>query len=179
VLLLGGPGSGKSVQADLTSRALGLPHIASGELLRAHVARRTPLGQAAREYMQRGDLLPDELVSDIVLQRLGEDDAARGALLDGFPRTPSQAQRLDHWLAEHHGHIASALYLDVPPEVLLERMASRQRADDQPAVAAKRVEESAADQAALVARYQPTRIDGHRPVDEVHQDIIRVLGRAD
>jgi adenylate kinase len=179
VILLGGPGAGKGAQAPLLSEALGIPHVASGELLREHQRRQTPLGLAAERYMQRGDLLPDELISDIVLERLGEPDAARGAVLDGYPRTLDQANRLDRWLAEHGGRIRDVVYLDVPPAVLLERMALRHRADDRPEVAAKRIEESAEDLPALLEKYHARRVDGSGSIDEVHQEIMRGLHRAD
>jgi adenylate kinase len=179
VILLGGPGAGKGAQAALLSSALGIPHIASGDLLRDHQRRRTPLGRAAEKFMPHGDLLPDELMSDIVLDRLGEPDAARGAILDGFPRTLDQAERLDRWLAEHNGRIRDVIYLDVPPEVLLERMAQRHRADDRPDVAAKRIEESAEDLPALREKYQARRIDGSQTIDAVHRAIMQTSGRAD
>jgi adenylate kinase len=177
VLLFGGPGSGKGVQAGLLTEALGLPHIASGDLLRDSQTRQTPLGQAAREFMARGDLLPDELISDIVFARLAEPDAARGAILDGFPRTLGQAERLDRWLAEHHWRLSDVVYLDVPPEVLLQRLTGRHRADDKPAVAQHRIEESLEDLPALLEKYQARRIDGTGSVEQIHQRIMSLQQR--
>jgi adenylate kinase len=177
VVLFGGPGSGKGVQATLLSDALGLPHVASGDLLRDSQARQTPLGHAAREFMARGDLLPDELVSDIVFARVAEPDAARGAILDGFPRTLSQAELLDRWVAEHHWQLRDVIYLDVPPAILLQRLTERHRADDKPAVALHRIEESMAELPALLEKYQARRIDGTGSIEQIHERIMSLVAQ--
>ncbi|MCC6173708.1 MAG: adenylate kinase [Chloroflexi bacterium] len=124
-LLIGGPGAGKGTQAKYLSETLRIPHIASGDLLRDHRRRGTPLGRAAQTYMDRGDLVPDGLVVDLMMNRLAAPDATRGALLDGFPRTVAQAEALDTALARHDGGVHAALYLDVPAEVLVERLCGR------------------------------------------------------
>ena len=124
-LIVGAPGAGKGTQARFVSEALGVPHVASGDLLREHRRRGTPLGQTVRAYMDRGDLVPDELVVQMVLERLGRPDAATGALLDGFPRTLAQAQALDAELPARGGGVRSALLLDVPTDVLVDRLAGR------------------------------------------------------
>src|SRR5918992_5098689 len=90
VLLLGAPGAGKGTQARFLAELLGIPHVASGDLLRENRQQGTPLGKAAEAYMERGDLVPDELVVDMIVERLDRPDATRGALLDGFPRTLPQ-----------------------------------------------------------------------------------------
>ena len=100
ILLLGAPGAGKGTQARFLSETLGIPHVASGDLLREHRRLGTALGRAAQAYMDRGDLVPDQLVIDMVMERLSRHDAERGALLDGFPRTEAQAEALDRSLAE-------------------------------------------------------------------------------
>jgi adenylate kinase len=105
--------------------ALGIPHVASGDLLREHRRRGTALGKIARAYMDRGDLVPDDLVIEMVIDRLGQPDAAAGALLDGFPRTVAQARALDAELAARGGGVQGALYLDVPPDALVARMTGR------------------------------------------------------
>ena len=125
VVLLGAPGAGKGTQAPIMAEHLGVPILASGELLRAAVAARTALGTAADRYMSRGQLVPDDTIVDIFLERLAADDARRGAILDGFPRTPGQAEALDRALAERGGRVDLALYIDVPEDDLIERMASR------------------------------------------------------
>lgn len=125
VLLLGAPGAGKGTQARFVGEILGVPHVASGDLLREHRRRGTDLGKAAQAYMDRGDLVPDQLVIDMIMDRLGRPDAARGALLDGFPRTQSQAEALDRSLAETGGAVRAVLYLDVPKATLVARLAGR------------------------------------------------------
>jgi adenylate kinase len=125
VLLLGAPGAGKGTQARFLSETLGVPHVASGDLLREHRRQGTELGRAAQTYMDRGDLVPDQLVIDMILQRLEQPDARRGALLDGFPRTRAQAEALDRSLAERHSAVRRAMYLDVPKATLVERLGGR------------------------------------------------------
>ncbi len=125
VLLLGAPGAGKGTQARFLAGALGVPHVASGDLLREHRRLGTPLGLAAQSFMQRGDLVPDELVVDMIVERLDRPDAERGVLLDGFPRTREQAAALDERLATLDATIRAALYLDVPQPALIERLAGR------------------------------------------------------
>ncbi len=125
VVLLGAPGAGKGTQAPILAGHLGVPVLASGDLLRAAVAARTPLGTVADRYMSRGQLVPDETIVDIFLERLAAADAADGAILDGFPRTRGQAEALDRALADRGGRVDLALYIDVPEDLLVARMASR------------------------------------------------------
>ena len=125
VLLLGAPGAGKGTQARFLAETLGVPHVASGDLLREHRQRGSELGRAAQGYMDRGDLVPDALVVDMIIDRLDRPDAAAGALLDGFPRTMAQAEALGARLAERGGGVGVAVYVDVPTEVLVERLAGR------------------------------------------------------
>jgi adenylate kinase len=130
VLLLGAPGAGKGTQARFLAVTLGVPHVASGDLLREHRQRGTSLGRAAKEYMDRGDLVPDALVVDMIVDRLNQPDATRGALLDGFPRTIAQAQALEQRLLERGGRIRCAIYVEVPTDVLVERLAGRWLCND-------------------------------------------------
>jgi adenylate kinase len=125
VLLLGAPGAGKGTQARFLADTLGIPLVASGDLLREHRQRGTALGLAAQEYMDRGDLVPDDLVVDMIAHRLDRPDATNGALLDGFPRTVAQAEALEAKLAELGSTIKVAVYFDVPTPVLVERLAGR------------------------------------------------------
>src|SRR5439155_20562898 len=133
--------------------------------------RHTPLGVKAQRHMLRGELLPDDLVSEVVLTRLSEPDAAAGAILDGFPRTLGQAQRLDSWLVDRGGAVRKALVLEVPEAVLLDRIALRHRADDTPEATERRLEVTASDLPALLARYAAQPIDGTGSVDAVHARI--------
>jgi len=125
VLLLGAPGAGKGTQARFLAETLQVPMVASGDLLREHRQRGTALGRAAQEYMDRGDLVPDELVVDMIVHRLDQPDAAAGALLDGFPRNVAQADALEARLAARNGAIRVAVYVAVPTNVLVERLAGR------------------------------------------------------
>jgi adenylate kinase len=126
ILLLVGPvGAGKGTQAKVLSRELGLVHLASGNLFRAALAARTPLGEAAREYMQAGELVPDELTIAMFMDELAKPAAAAGAILDGFPRTVGQARALDRTLAENGERIRRVIFIDVPQEVLIRRVAGR------------------------------------------------------
>ena len=125
VLLLGAPGAGKGTQARFLGATLGIPLVASGDLLREHRKRGTGPGRAAQAYMDRGELVPDALVVEMILDRLNQPDAAEGALLDGFPRNVAQADVLDARLAQRGGAIRVAVYVDVPTDVLIERLAGR------------------------------------------------------
>src|SRR6266850_1797552 len=125
VVLLGAPGAGKGTQAPLLARHLGVPVLASGDLLRAAVAAGTPLGREADRYMSRGQLVPDPTIVKVFLDRLEQPDARGGAILDGFPRTRVQAEALDRALAERGRIVDRAIYIDVPTEDLISRMANR------------------------------------------------------
>ncbi len=125
LLLVGAVGAGKGTQASILSRELGLPHLASGNLFRAALAAGTPLGEAAREYMERGELVPDELTIAMFMEELARPRAAAGAILDGFPRTVGQAIALDETLAAKGERIRRVLYIEVPTEILIRRVAGR------------------------------------------------------
>jgi len=125
IVLLGAPGAGKGTQAPAIARRLGIPILASGELLRAAVAAGSPLGRQADRYMSRGQLVPDDTIVRVFLDRLEAADATEGAVLDGFPRTRVQAEALDTALAEAGRHVDRAGYIDVPIEDLVQRMANR------------------------------------------------------
>jgi adenylate kinase len=125
IVLLGAPGAGKGTQAPALATRLGVPILASGELLRKAVADGTPLGREADRYMSRGQLVPDDTIVRVFLDRLEAPDAAGGAILDGFPRTRIQAEALDQALAEMGRRVDRAGYVDVPLEDLVRRMANR------------------------------------------------------
>jgi adenylate kinase len=125
LLLLGGPGAGKGTQADVLCKEYALPHIASGDLFRDNLKRATPLGQLAKQYMDRGELVPDDVTIKMIRERLQAPDAKGGALLDGFPRTVPQAEALDTLLAEFGGKVTSVLYIKVGEKSLLERLSGR------------------------------------------------------
>jgi adenylate kinase len=125
IILIGAQGSGKGTQAEMLSKVLGIPHVASGDLFRKAVDEQTDLGVKAKAYMDRGELVPDEITAAMVLNRLQEPDCAQGVLLDGFPRTIAQAQALDNGLQAVGRHIDKAIYLKVPRETLLRRLSGR------------------------------------------------------
>jgi adenylate kinase len=125
LVLLGPVGAGKGTQARRIASRYGVPHVASGDLLREHRAQQTPLGIEAASYMDRGALVPDELVISMVMDRIRQPDARRGILLDGFPRTLAQAKALDRELEAEGRAIQRAIYLDVRHDVLVERAAGR------------------------------------------------------
>lgn len=125
VVLLGAPGAGKGTQAPVLAERLGVPILASGDLLRSAVAAGTPLGREADRFMSRGRLVPDDTIVRVFLDRLEADDALDGAILDGFPRTSVQAEALDQALAGAGRRVDAALYIDVPIEDLVQRMGNR------------------------------------------------------
>jgi adenylate kinase len=125
VVLIGAVGAGKGTQAEMLARELGLVHLASGNLFRAALREGTPLGQQAREYMERGDLVPDDITIAMFMDELAKPAASRGAILDGFPRTATQAEALDATLAAQGERIGDAVYIDVPADELVERVSGR------------------------------------------------------
>jgi adenylate kinase len=125
LLLIGAVGAGKGTQAELLSGELGIPHLASGDLFRQALRDGTPLGEQARAYMERGDLVPDDITIGMFMERLARPDASRGAILDGFPRTVAQAASLDQTLASQGERIARAIYIDVPTDELVSRVSGR------------------------------------------------------
>ena len=125
LILLGPPGAGKGTQAERLREDFGLPHIATGDILRAEVAEGTMLGERAREYMEDGDLVPDELIVEMITRRVAADDARDGFLLDGFPRNEQQADALERALSEQGRTLTAALLIEVPDEEVVRRLAGR------------------------------------------------------
>jgi adenylate kinase len=126
VMLLGPPGAGKGTQAKTLSERTSLAHVASGDLFRAALREGTELGMLAKSYMDRGELVPDEVVIGMILERIQQPDCTEGVIFDGFPRTRDQATALEDVLSQHQSQIDAVLYLAVPNEVLLRRIAGRQ-----------------------------------------------------
>lgn len=125
IVLLGPPGSGKGTQAKHLAEHFGVPHVASGDLFRKHQSENSELGVLAKSYMEKGALVPDEITIEMVLERISESDAARGYILDGFPRTLQQAKVLDEALSKSNSHISKTPILEVPIEELVQRLAGR------------------------------------------------------
>ncbi len=126
VILLGAPGAGKGTQAKVLEEHTGLVHVASGDLFRAALRRGTELGMLAKSYMDRGELVPDEVVIRMIIERISQNDCTNGVIFDGFPRTKDQTRALEQELRDHNRKIDYVLFLRVPDDVLLRRIAGRQ-----------------------------------------------------
>jgi adenylate kinase len=200
IVLLGAPGAGKGTQAAKLVSEFGIVHISTGDILRAAVKAGTPLGLEAKGYMDAGDLVPDSVVIGLVGDRLGEEDAQRGFILDGFPRTSVQAVALDSALSDMEKSIDAAIAIDVDPDAIVKRITSRrmcracgyigtaddaccpkcggemyQRDDDNETTVRNRLDVYTRSTAPLVDYYLGkgllATIDGDRPVDVVYADV--------
>jgi adenylate kinase len=185
VILFGAPGSGKGTQAERVAATTGTPHVSTGAILRAEVARGSALGREAQPIMESGALVPDDLMVRIIESRLAEPDAAEGVILDGFPRTVPQAEALDRMLGRNGREVGLVLYLEVDPDLIrariLRRAAIDGRSDDNPDALAARMRVYQRDTAPVVDHYVSAgtrieRIDGSPSIDEVTAQILQVLG---
>lgn len=180
LVILGKQGAGKGTQCELLVERYGVAHISTGDMLRAAVAAGTELGRQAKEVMDAGDLVSDELILGIVAERLTEPDTAAGFLLDGFPRTEAQADGLFALLAPHT--VDRAIDLDVPDEVVTERMLERGRADDTPEAIARRLELYEAETAPLRKLFADqgvlVTVHGLGTPAEVHGRIVAAIEAA-
>jgi len=205
IVLLGAPGAGKGTQAQRLVADYGVAHISTGDLLRAAVKAQSELGVAAKKYMDAGELVPDQLVIDLVKERLTADDAQKGFILDGFPRNTTQAVTLDTELAAMGRELDGALLVDVPAEVIIDRLSSRrtcrdcgytagpdttvcpscagemyQRDDDKPETIKNRLDVYKKNTSPLVEYYRGQGIlkvvDGNRDIDLVYTDVKAELG---
>ncbi len=125
IIMLGAPGAGKGTQAKMIAEKYGIPHISTGDIFRANIKEGTPLGKEAKGYMDKGQLVPDELTVKILLDRVAKDDCKNGYVLDGFPRTIPQAEVLDKALTELNDKVDFAIDVDVPDENIVKRMGGR------------------------------------------------------
>lgn len=205
IVLLGAPGAGKGTQAANIIDAYGVPHISTGDILRAAVANKTPLGLEAKQFMDSGELVPDSVVIGLVASRLQESDTTEGFILDGFPRTTAQAEALDTELVALGKEIDAAVAITVDPEVIVGRLTSRrtcrscgritsadegvecatcggelyQRDDDNESTVRNRLDVYAKSTAPLIDYYGAKgvlhAIDGDRPVDVVWADVRAAL----
>ena len=177
VVFLGPPGAGKGTQAKLLAEDGGVPHLSTGDMLRAAKSAGTPVGMQAKEFMDRGVLAPDEVVDAIVSERLEQADARNGFILDGYPRTLAQAHTLGRLLADNAMPLTAVLSLDVDDEVLVARISARGegRADDAPEVIQTRLDVYRENTAPLIHHYGAQgllrRIDGNQTIDEVHEAV--------
>jgi adenylate kinase len=179
LLILGPPGAGKGTQAALVCKALGIPHVSTGEMLRDHVARGTELGQQAKLIMDAGDLVSDQIVIAMVEERLAQPDAACGFLLDGFPRTAPQAGALEDVIAENP--LDGVIVLEVPEDEIVDRTLARGRSDDTAESVRTRLARYHEQTAPLISFYEArgdmARVDGVGTIDEVLARIVGALAR--
>ena len=125
IIMLGAPGAGKGTQAKKIAEKYSIPHISTGDIFRANIKNNTELGKKAKTYMDKGELVPDELVVDLIMDRFKEADCANGYVLDGFPRTVAQAEALQEFLVSRNENLDTALCIEVPSSFILERMTGR------------------------------------------------------
>ena len=205
IILLGAPGAGKGTQAAKLVEYFDLAQVSTGDMLRSAVSKGTPLGKEAQKYMNAGDLVPDEIVIGLIKDRLDDADTAKGFILDGFPRSTSQAIALDEQLAELSRSINLTIAIDIDPEVIVERISTRrhcpacghittvaegefciicgcklvQREDDKEDVVRKRIKVYEQSTAPLIDYYRGKgvlhQIEGNRPVDEVWAEVQSIV----
>jgi len=179
LIILGGPGSGKGTQAEALHKHLGIPWIATGEVLRQAIAHQTELGLKAKPYLEAGELVPDNLMIAFIRDRLLEPDAAQGWILDGYPRTAFQAEELNFLLDELQQKLDWAIWLEVPVPVLKKRSIARSRVDDDPSVVERRIELYQERTVPILDYYDYRklllRINGDQSIDKVQQDILTAL----
>ncbi len=186
VLLLGVQGSGKGTQAKRLASEYGLAHLSTGDILRQAIAEGTELGHRVKPIYDAGDLVPDDLMIELIRERLQSPEAAEGFILDGFPRTMAQADALDSMLAEINRPLAAVLELQVPDDVAIERLRKRAveegRSDDTPEAISKRIELYHEQTKPLVSHYRLAGnlvgIHGDRPENEVFAEIQQSIEQA-
>lgn len=211
IIMLGAPGAGKGTQAKKIADKYSIPHISTGDIFRANIKEGTELGKKAKTYMDQGLLVPDELVVDLVVDRVQQDDCSNGYVLDGFPRTIPQAESLDAALEKLGDKIDYAINVEVPDENIVRRMSGRRaclacgatyhlvhippkkegicdncgkelvlRDDDKPETVTKRLNVYHEQTQPLIDYYTKknvlAEVDGTKDMEEVFQDIVKVLG---
>jgi adenylate kinase len=185
IVFFGPPGSGKGTQASRLAASAGIPQISTGDLLRSHVARGTALGAIAKPIMESGALVPDDLVTRMLKERLTAPDAGDGAIFDGYPRTVAQARSLDALLKETGGRVDAVLFIDVPDDILVDRLLKRAtlegRADDTKETITERLRVYREKTAPLADLYAKAgvlvAIDGDRSIEAVAADVESAVAR--
>lgn len=186
IILIGPPGAGKGTQAKMLERSLGLPQVSTGDLFRYNLKNETDLGKLARSYMDKGELVPDEVTVAMVKDRLAQADAADGAILDGFPRTQAQADALESLLGEIGGRITVVPNIIVDREELVQRLLKRAqiegRADDSEDTIRTRMRVYEEQTKPLLDYYEKrglvVNVNGRQSIEAVQQDLRRVIEQA-
>lgn len=175
LILLGAPGAGKGTQAQSLAQDLQIPHISTGDILREARKQQTPLGLEAQSYMERGELVPDQLVIEMVRERLTQADTVNGWMLDGFPRNLTQAGFLESLLQDLDQRYDRVIYFEIPDEVLVERLLSRGRQDDTEEVIRRRLQIYHEQTTPLIHYYRDhqklSAVNGNQSIETVTQDI--------
>jgi adenylate kinase len=177
LVLIGPPGAGKGTQAAVLSKELGVPHISTGDLFREHISQRTELGREVQRYIDNGDLVPDAVTNEMVRERLAEEDAGRGFLLDGFPRNVAQAEVLATILDKDDHAVDGVIEFRVPEDVVVDRLLARGRKDDKEEVIRYRQQVYRQETAPLLDYYRDIvlTVDAVGDVDEVSRRALDAL----
>ncbi len=179
LVILGGPGAGKGTQTNWICRHLNIPSIATGEILREAIANQTVLGFKAEPYVEKGELVPDEIMIEFIRQRLLQSDVKPGWLLDGYPRTAFQAEELDFLLEDLKQGLNWAIYLNVSPDCLKQRCLERARQDDTPNIIERRIELFEQRTLPILEYYRfrgrLLEINGNQSAQQVQQEILKLI----
>ncbi len=183
IILLGAPGAGKGTQAKLLQETLGLPQVSTGEIFRYNLKNETDLGTLANKFMEKGELVPDDVTVAMVKDRLSQPDCEDGAVLDGFPRTATQAEALERLLTEIGGQITIVPHIKVEPEILIARLVKRAqiegRSDDNEETIRTRMDVYEQQTRPLLEYYGNkdlvVEVDGRQQIEEVHADLVKVI----
>jgi adenylate kinase len=182
IILLAPPGAGKGTQAGRLSERYDIPHVETGSIIRNAIAEETPAGKKAKEYVDSGKLVPDEIVVELIRERIERDDCDEGFILDGFPRTVPQAEAFQDMAEENEINLDAVVHLEVADSVVKERLLDRGREDDTPEAIEQRLEEYRNKTAPLIDFYQEkdllVKVDGEQSIDDVTESIEDALSHC-
>lgn len=189
IILLGPPGAGKGTQAKRLETERGMKQVSTGDMLRAEVAAGSEIGEKVKAILESGQLVPDEIMVAMIERRISQPDCAKGFILDGFPRATAQAVALDEMLKRKHIAINAVILIDVPPEVLMKRIAERvgddgsKRPDDKPEVVSSRLKVYEAQTKPILPYYERDgrlkKVDGLQAIGDVGRSIDKILDGAE